>query len=378
MIRKAGILLLLVGVLWGCRPQSHRAADSDFTTEVYKPRYAKGFSINASDSIEAVLISVNNPWQGAEKEVASLLIVDPATHLEEGFAGQVLRGYARRIVTTSTSHVAMLEALGAGDRIVGTSGLNYIYSDSLRSRSQPIADIGPDGNVDYELLVSLRPDIVLLYGVNGPSPMENKLRQLGIPYAYLGDYLEESPLGKAEWIVVMGQITGLQQEAVHYFQRIPPQYLRLKQKVDSLASTHPKVMLNTPYADAWFMPSAQSYMVRLITDAGGDYLLKSMAGNSSVAIDSERALVLVGQADVWLNTGSINSISELTKTYPNFAKMPCVEGRRVYNNTLRSHPHGGNDFFESAVMNPHLVLSDLIKILHPELIADSLHYYQQL
>ena len=126
------------------------------------------------------------------------------------FDGQVISGNARRIVTMSSTQIAMRSM--PSELLAGSaeaSGIDYsIYNPCIQSRRDSIADVGFEGAVDYERLTGANPDLVMLYGVNGPNPMEGKLRELGIPYIYIGDYLEESPLGKAEWVVALAEITG--------------------------------------------------------------------------------------------------------------------------------------------------------------------------
>ncbi len=141
----------------------------------------------------------------------------------------------------------------------------------------------------------------------------------------------------------------------------------------------PSAMLNTPYRDSWFMPSTGSYIARLIADAGGDYIYKKNTGNTSQPIDLEEAYRLASEADMWLNCGSANSLSELRAACPKFTDTRCFRNGSVYNNTRRATPGGGNDFFESAIVHPDLLLRDLVKIFHPELLPDhELYYYKQL
>ena len=122
--------------------------------------------------------------------------------------------------------------------------------------------------------------------------MEGKLKELNIPFMYVGDYLEESPLGKAEWLVALAEVTGKRTEGEKVFADIPVRYNALKKRVTDAAIDAPSVMLNTPYGDNWFMPSTESYVARLIKDAGGDYIYKKNTGNASAPIDLEEAYLL--------------------------------------------------------------------------------------
>lgn len=354
------------------------SSDAGFDTPVYTPQYATGFDITSADGMQSSLISVTNPWQGADSVVSSLLIVRNGETAPDGFTGQILNGNASRIVAMSSTHTAMLHALQADSLVVGVSGLNFISNPFIRANRDRIGDVGYDGNINYELLLSLNPDIVLIYGVNGASAMESKLAELNIPYMYVGDYLEESPLGKAEWLVAIAELTGLRTEGEKEFGRISRAYGELRQLVDSAATTAPTVMLNTPYGDTWFLPSTSSYMSRLIADAGGEYIYKSNTGNSSQPIDMEEAYRLTSEADIWLNTGAANTLDELRTACPKFTDTGCFRNGQVYNNTLRTNAAGGNDFYESSAVRPDVLLRDLVRIFHPELITGDLYYYKQL
>ncbi|WP_443607061.1 ABC transporter substrate-binding protein [Alistipes putredinis] len=369
-------LLLLTLALAGCHNKSSKLAD--FNRPVYTPEYASGFDIQGAEGRQSVLLTVTNPWQGAESVAAQMFIARDGETAPERFDGQVLEGNAERIVAMSSTHVAMLDAVGAVGRVVGVSGIDYISNADIQARRDRIGDVGYEGNINYELLLSLDPDLVLLYGVNGASGMEPKLRELGIPFLYVGDYLEESPLGKAEWLVALSEVVGKRAEGEKVFAEIPARYNALKQRVAENALDAPSVMLNTPYGDSWFMPSTESYAVRLIKDAGGDYIYKKNTGNASTPVDMEEAYLLASAADMWLNVGMANSLGEVKAACPKFADTRCFLGGRVYNNNRRTNAAGGNDYFESAVVHPDLVLRDLIKIFHPELVEEDFVYYKQL
>lgn len=350
----------------------------DFDKPVYMLEYASGFDILSADGRQSVLVTVTNPWQGADSVTTRLFIARDGETAPEGFDGQVLEGDAERIVAMSSTHIAMLDAIGEVDRVVGVSGIDYISNPDIQARRDRIGDVGYEGNINYELLLSLDPDLVLLYGVNGASGMEPKLRELGIPFMYVGDYLEESPLGKAEWMVALSEVVGCRSEGEKVFAEIPVRYNALKQRVAENALDAPSVMLNMPYGDSWFMPSAGSYAVRLIEDAGGDYIYKKNTGNASTPVDMEEAYLLASAADLWLNVGMASTLGEVKAACPKFADTRCFRNGYVYNNNVRTNAAGGNDYFESGVVHPELVLRDLIKIFHPELVEEDFVYYKRL
>ena len=375
-LKNLSLILLLSLAFAGCHDKSSKL--DDFNQSLYTPAYASGFDIKGADGKESVLITVTNPWQGADSVTTWLFIARNGEEIPEGFAGQVLEGDAKRIVAMSSTHIAMLDAIGEVGRVAGVSGIDYISNLDIQARRDSIGDVGYEGNINYELLLSLDPDLVLLYGVNGASAMESKLEELSIPFMYVGDYLEESPLGKAEWMVALSEVAGKREDGEKIFAAIPVRYNALKKKVADSALGAPSVMLNVPYGDSWFMPSTQSYVARLIADAGGHYVYQKNTGSASAPIDMEEAYLLASDADMWLNVGMANSLDELKTSCPKFTDTRCFKNGNVYNNNARTNAGGGNDYYESAVVNPDIVLRDLVKIVHPELVQEECVYYKRL
>lgn len=353
---------------------------STYADSIYLPEYASGFRILGAEGRSSVIIESVNPWQGADSVVTRLFIARDGEEPPQGFEGQVIEGDARRIVAMSSTHIAMLDVIGETARVVGVSGMDFISNDAVRSRRDSIGDVGYDGNVNYELLLSLQPDIILLYGTNGASGMEPKLKELGIPYVYIGEYLENSALGKAEWIVAVAEIVGKRDEGIKAFSAIPERYNAIREKAaDCLKhSSRPKVMINLPYGDSWFMAPTGSYLVRLIEDAGGDYIYKKNNSNESRPIDLEEAFMLVSASDKWINVGQTRSLDELRKNYPKFAATKPVLSGEVYNTTRRVAANGANDYWERGVVEPDVVLRDMVMIFHPELADSDLVYYEKL
>ena len=379
-MRRLAKLALLTSLLLHCVAchQSSTANLEAFDVEVYTPRYANGFAIVGAEGLQSSILEINNPWQGAEEVVTRLFIARNEELPPVGFDGQVIEGDADRVICMSSSYVAMLDLVGKVESVVGVSGIDFISNEYVASHRDQVYDVGPDSDANFELVVALDPDIVLLYGVTGACAMENKLRELGIPYAYIGEYLEQDPLGKSEWLIAIAEIMGCRAEAEALFAEIPQRYNTLKELATQATTPQPKVMINTPYADSWFMASTSSYIARLIADAGGDYIYKRNTSNSSLPIDLEVAAQLTSAADVWINVGSISSLQDMRRQFPKFSDVECVRNGAVYNCDKRSSAGGGNDFWESGVVHPDVILRDMIKIFHPELISEEFVYYRQL
>lgn len=364
-------LLLLVSCV-----SNKKTSLEAFNQDIYTPEYASGFKILGAENVQSTLIQVFNPWQGAKDVEMSYFISRNGEQAPAGFTGPTIPAGAKQIVCMSSSYIAMLDALGQADRIVAVSGIDYVSNPYIIAHKDSIKDMGPEMN--YELLLGLKPDVVLLYGIgDAQTAVTDKLKELSIPYLYMGEYLEESPLGKAEWMVALSELTDSREKGIEIFSEIPKRYQTLKDLTASVEQ-RPTVMFNTPWNDSWIMPSTKSYMAQLVNDAGADYIYKENTSNSSAPIGLETAYGLIQKADYWINVGMASTLDELKAVNPKFTDAKSVREKTAYNNNLRLTATGGNEYWESAVVRPDIVLRDLIHIFHPELVSDSLYYYRHL
>lgn len=369
------ITLLCLLFLASCITRNNTSLEA-FNQDVYTPEYASGFKILGAENAASTLIQITNPWQGANDVTMSYFVTRNGEQAPAGFNGPVIPAGAKQIVCMSSSYVAMLDELGEVNRIVGVSGIDYIANPYILAHKDSIKDMGPEMN--YELLIGLKPDVVLLYGIgDAQTAVTDKLKELSIPYMYVGEYLEESPLGKAEWMVALSELTDSREKGIEIFSEIPKRYQTLKDLTASVEQ-RPTVMFNTPWNDSWIMPSTKSYMAQLVNDAGADYIYKENTSNSSAPIGLETAYGLIQKADYWINVGMASTLDELKAVNPKFTDAKSVREKTAYNNNLRLTATGGNEYWESAVVRPDIVLRDLIHIFHPELVSDSLYYYRHL
>ncbi len=364
MLRRS-IEIALIALLFctACRATSSSQSHS----EIYSPRYAKGFVIEYDSVRECEVLRIRNPYQSNQQYEQ---VVD-------------LSRNAERIAVLSSSFAAMLEAIGEEERIVGASGVQYIVSPTIRRRIDDgkIVEIGHESSLHFEVLKSLDVDALLLYGLYGEDAATTaKLQQLGIPYVYIGDYTESTPLGKAEWCVALAALCHCRERGEEVFGAIEKRYVNMRDSLQQsvCGKQRPQVMLNTPYRDTWFMPPADSYFVRLIEDGGGEYIYRQNQSRESVPISIEEALLIAHRADVWLNVGQCNTLDELRQALPRFADVKAVKNRRTYNNNRRQGAMGGSDFWESGAIRPDVVLADIAKLLHEENCDDKLYYYKEL
>lgn len=317
--------------------------------------YAQFFDVR--EYAEGTSLVVISPYDGSRD---SLFIDEPC----------------RNIICMSSSNVAALSEIGADSLVSAVSGIRYISDPELRIRweSDDLYDIGYESSLDYERIMQLDPDILVAYTVSGAEPpYVSKLRSLGVPLLVIHDHLEEHPLARAEYVRLFGALTGRKQMADSVFNAVKERYESLSAET-VYEDEQVKVLLNVPYSDAWYIPGSDNYMSRLIRDAGGEVLGAGQGTSASRIVSLENAYLLSQEADMWLNTGHCRSRAELASLHQLFPKFgPLSSGRPIYNNTLRTTPEGGNDFWEAGAMRPDLILEDLKRIFDGK--RDSLYFY---
>lgn len=287
----------------------------------------------------------------------------------DGTKDTTLLHRAERLVCMSASHVGYLEALGADSLVTAVSGVRYLANAKVRESA---VDIGYDSSPDFETIVRLNPDYVLMYAISqADTPAITKLRDLGIQVLILHEHLEPHPLGRAEYIKLFGTFAGCPDKADSIFTAVRDNYLSL-----AVPEKHVKVLLNIPYGDQWYVPGKDNYLSRLIEDAGGK-ILGSGEGSQSSVISVEKAYELSCEADFWLHPGWCSTKEDLAGVHPLFAHFPVLQ-KEVWNNTAQSTPGGGNAFWETGPVRPDLILSDLTRIFSASAPSDSLNYYVKL
>jgi iron complex transport system substrate-binding protein len=341
--------------------------------------YASGFILEKKEGITHA--TVFNPWSSARNISMTYYLVNHDSTIHQSPIGRnYIKTPVRRVICLSTTHVAYLDVLGETESIVGISGSRYISTPAVRERMEQglVPDVGYGQNLNYELIVKQEPDVVILYGIGSEvTGQARKLQELGIPVVMMAEYLEETPLGKAEWIKLAGALFEKEELANEYFRYVEHEYNRLK-NLAADKEQKPSVLVGSPYMDAWWVPGGNSYMANLIADAGADYPGKVNKSNESYVISFENALEWASQADVWINMGNLSSRQEIVAADERFGMFRVFQKGKIYNNIKRLSTQGGNDFWESGTVNPHLVLHDLISVFHPDLSEGDLIYYQEI
>lgn len=342
--------------------------------------YAGGFQIQQEEDFD--LVTVVDPWQNSRDNQFKFILTEEGQKLPDSLSGlQVLHPPLQRIICMSTSHLAFLEALGRAGTVVGASGTSFIYSPFYRKAVEQgrISELGYESSLDYERILKLRPDLVILYGVEGQvMGVREKLQQMGIASLICGEYLETHPLGKAEWVRLFGALTGTGDRADSLFTHVDSAYTAIRELTDTLRH-RPEVLSGLPWKDVWYMAGGRSHIARLISDAGGSYLWQDSPSEETLPLNLETVYQRATGADIWINPGVARSLQEILDHDPRFSHLAVMNEGQVFNNNVRLGEGGGNDYWESGVLRPDLVLADLLAAFHPELCPDhSYTYYRQL
>lgn len=334
-----------------------------------------------------------------------------------------------RLIVTSTSYIGFLDAVGADSVIVGVSGGEYVCDSSVTAglSNGTVVDIGYDASPDYEKIMALKPDLLLTYSVSPvKSQFFSKLESLGIKTFIVNEHLERHPLARAAYIRLFGALTGNMAAADSVLKIVSENYISLRDSVqgglganDAYASDKGelnagdekqgsggtegntpkprKILVNIPYKDQWFIPGQESYLTTLFKDAGGEILGAKSGSSVSGQISVETAYSLSKEADLWMNVGWCQTLEQLLSVNPLFedfhrniqrnasaigysgtkgcATNSCdTSASVVWNDNNRLNPKGGNDFWESGVVRPDLLLRDLIGIFRGEYGYATIYY----
>jgi iron complex transport system substrate-binding protein len=328
-------------------------------------------------------VKIIDPWQGANGINQVYYLAKRGARLPDWMdSSSVIFVPVKKIICMSTTHIAMIAALGEENSLAGVSGINYIYSPVIHSNAEKglVSDIGYEANLNKELILKLAPDLIMIYGIGSESSgYLGKIKELGTKVIINADYLETDPLGRAEWIKLFGALYSKEKLADSLFNSEVDEYKDLKSFIIEKTSFKPKVLLGLPFKDTWYISPGNSFISNLVSDAGGDYLWKDTKSSVSMPYGLENVYIRALKADYWLNIGSVNTNKEIINVDPRLSDLPCFKNDNLFNNNKRITEKGGNDFWENGALHPHLLLKDIAVILHPEIFADhELMFYKKI
>ncbi len=354
--------------------------DNSNPAEKNQLSYAGGFEIKNNKGFQQVIIT--NPWQKSKNESLTYILAGNQESVPDSLREfTFIKTPVERAIVLSSTHVGFIAALGKSNTIVGVSGKDFISDTTVRRslENKTCLDIGFAPNIDFESILILKPDVVFLYGLDpSVTALVKRFSEAGIKAVLVSEFLEDHPLGKAEWIRFFSAFYGCSAEGDSIFSEVKTSYLAWKDSVAEFTYA-PKVLTGLPWKDTWYMAGGRSFAAKFIEDAHGDYLWADNTNIDFVPLDLESVFQKAVHADIWINTGSAESLQGILAEDKRFAYIPAFQNGQVYNNNLTLNSTGGNDFWESGTVRPDRVLSDLIAIFHPEKFGyTQLYYYRKL
>lgn len=356
-----------------CKTEKKEISPTERIAKTSGINYAKGFTIEKSDS-GLTTIKISSPWPGAKTAFIYALVPKAkmaSMTLSKDVYDAIVGVPVEKLVVTSTTHIPSLEALGVVERLVGFPNTNLISSENTRKRIEKgaIKELGNNESLNTEIVISINPEMVVGFGINNQNRAYETLKRSNIPVVYNGDWTEESPLGKAEWIKFFAPFFQMEVKADSIFKSIETSYNNAK-TLAKKTTKKPTVLTGGLYKDVWHVAGGKSWMAQFLRDAKADYLWATTNETGGLAVSLESVLETSNKADYWLNPSMLTSYREMEKANRHYTQFAAFDNKNVYSNTIAKGATGGLLFYELAPNRPDLVLKDLIHIFHPELLPD--------
>lgn len=372
------VVLCILALTWSCKEQPKDDIHTEIATKNSSTiTYAEGFSIEQKDNYK--ILHIKNPWPKADKMYRYALI--PRAHASEvnvdknNFDAVILTPI-NKIIATSTTHIPSIELLDVLETLVGFPQPNYISSEKTRERIDAglIRDVGKNEGLNTEVILEINPEVIMGFGMDNSNKSFEILRKYGVPIVYNGDWVEASPLAKAEWIKCFGVLYDKEALADSIFNGIVESYLEAK-AIASKATKRPTILSGAMHKDIWYLPSGTSSEAQLLKDANVDYIWSATTGSGSLALNFETVLDKAQDADLWINPSYYGSLELLEKANAHYTQFAAFKNKSIFSTVHKTGATGGVLYFELGLARPDLVLKDLIKICHPELLEDYEPYF---
>lgn len=314
------------------------------------------------DTLGVRMAEVFSPWERGTLLARYYLVADTAVPTPTD--GIRLHVPLRRIATTSATHIGFLSALDKTDIVVAMATPHLVYNRP----AQPVADLGEDINLRIEPLLLAHPEAVLISSYGQDAQSAERIRKAGIPIVYLTEWMEQNPLARMEWIRFVGALTGTEENADSVAEAVRAAYHSEQAQADKLAIRR-SIMSGASFRGTWYVPSGSTYMGRLFRDAGAEYAYSERNTEGSIPLSMEQALQSFGDADVWVGVNA-RTLQELRALDERQTWFKAYQTGEVYNFYRRQTADGANDFWESGIVHPELLLRDIRYALYPESMPD--------
>ncbi|WP_420553174.1 ABC transporter substrate-binding protein [Tenacibaculum aiptasiae] len=370
---KYNTLLIVISFLFLQCKKSENKEISKSETISSPIKYAKGFDIITQDGQKKLVFK--RVFQNSKKQFVYTL--SNSTNISKN----EIKTPIERLVVTSTTHVPMLELLSSEEKLIGFPHTKYISSEKTRKRIEEgkIVELGSEQNMNTEKLMDLHPELVIAFSLHPNNKLYENIKKTGIPVIFNGDWLEETPLGRAEWIKFFGALLNKEKEADSIFKTIEQNYLKAKEIAKNNKGKQPTVLSGSMFKNVWNVPAGESFMATYLKDANLNYLWKNTKGTGSLQLSFESILDKGKHADYWIGCGLFETKEQLVSANNHYKEFDALNNGNVYTIGSKRGKTGGFLYFELAPVRPDLVLKDFIKITNPKLLPDyNLTFFDQL
>ena len=339
--------------------------------ETEQIKFASGFTISRTSG--GTILEVLRPYPGASNSLKYFL----SANGEERSGMTAIQVPIKTLVSTSTTHLSMIDYLGEARSLVAFPTTDYISTPSIRERVDNglIRDLGNQMDMNMESLVDIAPDLVVNYSTEDLKSTQ-RIQSMGINVVMNGDYLENHPLGRAEWIKVFGLLFDKYDVADSIYTEIERNYLAA---INEGASNTDCVFSGSIYGDAWYMPGGKNYAARLLQDAGFSYAVTSDTTFGFLQWGYENVYEIASECDYWIGPAPFADLEALGEADSRYRDFKAFSSGNVYVYDKRKGPTGGNEYLELGYLRPDIILKDLIKIRDPLALPDhQLYFYRKL
>jgi iron complex transport system substrate-binding protein len=330
--------------------------------------YSKNLAIYKHDGFS--IVKVINPWPEANTNFTYILKEKNGTVPDSLKKYKIIPVPLQSIIVTSTTNIPFLEMIGVEKKLIGFPNTNYISSKKTRQliKQGLVKDVGQNEKLNIEQVIDLSPNLVVAFGIDNYNPVLENLEKSGIPVLLQADWMEQSPLGKAEWIKLFGALFDKEKEAKMFFENIVKNYKETLKLVASKKASK-TVLYGTMYEDQWYIAKGDSWVAQFLKDCKSNYLWQNESGSGSLPLPFEAVFEKANNADVWI-TGTFKDLQSMEKSNPHYNEFLAFKNKQVYSFENNFGETGGSIYYETASSRPDLVLKDYIKIFHPDLLPN--------
>ncbi|MBK9285234.1 MAG: ABC transporter substrate-binding protein [Sphingobacteriaceae bacterium] len=341
-------------------------------------KYAKLFSFAENKFLKVVYVYDD---ESREDTIGVYyLLKDSSCRLNTKKNNYIFNSPLQKIVSLSCVYSLMLTELNQIDKLVGIENIDYYNNPDIiyKYKQGELTELAKGPKLDLEKTIQLKPQIVFDFGMQKPE-FDSKLRNLEIEQVFVFDHLEKHPLARAEWIKFFAFFTNAEHLADSIFQKTEEKYLAYK-NIASQQQNKPLVLTEVKTGELWYVPGGKSGMATLLQDAGAKYAWSENEKSGSLPLGFEEVISKSQQADFWINLAFIQTKKDLINQDKRYADFKAFQKSNLFNNTLHLNSSGYSDYWESGIVYPDKILSDLIQIFHPALqdsIQAELNYYKK-